>query len=277
MMKAQELVNRCVDIAKNYKTVYMWGAIGFPVTNAAIDSKAAQYPSWYTADKKARFRALVGKGYFGFDCIGMIKSVLWGWDGNASATYGGAKYASNGVPDLSADGTIKHCKNVSTDFSHVPVGAALWCSGHIGVYIGNGLGVECTPIWDNGVQITAVGAMGAKSGYHTRNWVKWGLLPWVDYSAQSDSADTDEGDDDMTKERFYELFKEAMKEYRAELQTNECGTWSRADREWAINNGIIAGSPNEDGTPNYMWQDFITREATVALLHRLDKLIEGEK
>ena len=273
MMKAQELVSRCVDIANNYKTVYMWGAIGFPVTNTMIDSKAAQYPDWYTAEKKAKFRSLVGKGYFGFDCVGMIKSVLWGWDGDASATYGGAKYASNGVPDLSANGTIQQCRNVTTDFTGVQVGAALWCPGHIGVYIGNGLGVECTPIWKNGVQITAVSKLGAQSGYHTRGWTKWGLLPWVDYTEQNIAPDVD-GDDDMTKERFYELFVEAMKEYRASLQTNECGAWSRADREWAINNGIIAGSVGDDGVPNYMWQDFITREATVALMHRLDTLIE---
>ena len=275
MMKAQELVNRCIDIAKNYNTVYMWGAIGFPVTNASINSKAQQYPSWYTPARIAKFRSLIGQDYFGFDCVGMIKSVLWGWNGNRSASYGGAKYASNGVPDLSADGTIKVCRNVSTEFKDVPVGAALWCSGHIGVYIGNGLGVECTPAWKNGVQITAVSAMGAKPGYNTRKWTKWGLLPWVDYSEQT-STDVGDGDDEMTKEKFYEMFLEAMKEYRASLQTNECGAWSRADREWAINNGIIAGSVGDDGQPNYMWQDFITREATIALMHRLNNKIEGK-
>ena len=42
--------------------------------------------------------------------------------------------------------------------------------------------MECTPAWKNGVQITAVGNIGSKSGYPTRYWTKHGKLPWVDYS-----------------------------------------------------------------------------------------------
>ena len=70
---------------------------------------------------------------------------------------------------------------VSTDFSNVAVGEALWCEGHIGVYIGNGLGVECTPRWDNKVQITAVANIGKKSGYNARTWTKHGKLPYIEY------------------------------------------------------------------------------------------------
>ena len=40
-----------------------------------------------------------------------------------------------------ADTMITKCANVSTDFSHVEIGEALWCEGHIGVYIGNGQSV----------------------------------------------------------------------------------------------------------------------------------------
>ena len=53
-------------------------------------------------------------------------------------------------------------------------GVAVWMEGHIGVYIGDGLAVECSPRWDNCVQITAVGNIGKKSGYNTRMWTKWG-------------------------------------------------------------------------------------------------------
>ena len=56
-----------------------------------------------------------------------------------------ASYAVNGVPDIGADTMITKCKGVSTNFSNVEVGEALWCSGHIGVYIGGGLAVECSP------------------------------------------------------------------------------------------------------------------------------------
>ena len=41
-MKASELVQKHVDVAKNYKTVYMWGVFGAPVTEQLIREKAAQ-------------------------------------------------------------------------------------------------------------------------------------------------------------------------------------------------------------------------------------------
>jgi N-acetyl-anhydromuramyl-L-alanine amidase AmpD len=44
--------------------------------------------------------------------------------------------------------------------------------GHCGVYIGDGKVVESTPIWKNGVQITALSA---------RKWLKHGKLPYVEY------------------------------------------------------------------------------------------------
>ena len=82
---------------------------------------------------------------FGFDCSGLIKGILWGWDGLPTATYGGAKYTSNGVPDISADQMITKCSGVTTDFSNIEIGEAVWMPGHIGIYIGDGLAVECTP------------------------------------------------------------------------------------------------------------------------------------
>ena len=56
---------------------------------------------------------------------------------------------------------------------------------HIGIYIGDGLCVECTPAWKNCVQITAVGNIGTKSGYNTRTWKKHGKLPYVDYTTKA--------------------------------------------------------------------------------------------
>lgn len=183
MMTASELVKKHLDVANRYKTVYMWGCFGSPVTDQIIRDKAAQYPDWYTAEKQAQLRALIGRGYYGFDCVNLTKGILWGWSGNASAYYGGAKYASAGVPDVSADAAIKLCRDVSTDFSRLEAGEALWMPGHWGVYIGDGLAVECTPIWDNGVQITCVGNLGTKTGYNVRRWTKHGKMPWVRYGA----------------------------------------------------------------------------------------------
>lgn len=186
-----EFAAKCKAVATGYKTVYMWGSIGGPVTESLISGRAAQYPSWYNAARLALFRSLIGKGYFAFDCVNLAKGILWGWDGDASAAHGGSNYLSNGVPDLSANEMIKHCIGVSTDFSGcIPVGAALWMEGHFGIYLGDGLGVECTPKWANGVQITAVGNIGKKSGYNTRVWTKWGWIPYVTYVSEELDAET---------------------------------------------------------------------------------------
>lgn len=76
---------------------------------------------------------------------------------------------------------IGKCTDVTTDFSSIEVGEAVWMSGHIGVYIGNGLCVECTPRWSDGVQITAVHNIGKITGYNGRTWTKHGKLPHVNY------------------------------------------------------------------------------------------------
>lgn len=109
---------------------------------------------------------------FGFDCVGLIKGVLWGWNGDDKDIYGGAKYASSRVPDINADTMIARCSDISTDFSNVQIGEAVWIPGHIGVYIGDGKVVESTPQWRNGVQITS-----------KRKWQKHGKLSYINYSA----------------------------------------------------------------------------------------------
>ena len=83
---------------------------------------------------------------------------------------------------------IGKCSHLSSNFSTIEVGELLWTEGHVGIYIGDGLGVECTPKWKGGVQITAVGNIAAKPGYNTRMWSKHGKLPYVSYSASSKPA-----------------------------------------------------------------------------------------
>ena len=122
---------------------------------------------------------------FGFDCVCLIKSILWGWKGDVNKTYGGASYTSNGVPDVGADTMMNYCTDVSKDFSNIQIGEVVHMSGHIGIYIGDGLAVECTPIWKDGVQITAVGNIGAKNGYNKRTWTNHGKLNFIEYSQET--------------------------------------------------------------------------------------------
>ena len=184
---AVELANECKRIADNYKTLYVMGCFGAPMTAA----NKARYTKNHEYNMKAARKKLIMEATadtFGFDCCGLIKGILWGWDGDTQRVYGGATYASNGVPDIGADGMMRVFINSSTDFSKIEIGEAVWTDGHIGVYIGNGLAVECTPKWDDDVQITACN--NARSGYHRRDWKKHGRLPWVSYTGVTEDVKT---------------------------------------------------------------------------------------
>lgn len=181
MMKSSELVSKVIDIAKNYKTLYVMGCFGSPMTPANKTRYTQNHSYNKGADRVAMINA-ASVDTFGFDCVNLIKGVLWGWCGDKSKSYGGAKYAVNGVPDIGADTMIGKCKDASsTGWDKLDPGEVVWTTGHIGVYIGNGLAVECTPKWKNCVQITAVGNIGKKPGYNARTWKKHGHLPYVTY------------------------------------------------------------------------------------------------
>lgn len=79
-------------------------------------------------------------------------------------------------------------------------------------------------------------------------------------------------DEEMT----YDQFKTFMKQYRQELQDNDCGAWSKEDRDWAISTNLIKGVGEIDGEPNYAWMDFLTREQAATLFHRLAQYLGKE-
>lgn len=185
MMKNTELVAKLKDIATNYKTLYVMGCFGAPMN--ATNKK--RYTTNHTYNMDATRTAMINAASndtFGFDCVCLIKGVLWGWNGDKSKVYGGATYKSNDVPDIGADQIITVCSDVSTDFSKITVGELVWMSGHVGIYIGDGLAVECTPKWGNKVQITACNC--SKSGYNRRDWTKHGKLPYVAYNTAQESS-----------------------------------------------------------------------------------------
>ena len=96
---------------------------------------------------------------------------------------------SNDVPDIGADGmfTRMYVKNISKDFANIKKGAIVHMSGHVGVYIGDGMVVECSPKWENKVQLTVLGNLNSiyrKTG-NIRMWDEYGYLPCIDYSEES--------------------------------------------------------------------------------------------
>ncbi len=178
VMTNKELAQKLKEVATKYKTLYVMGCFGAPMN----ETNKKRYCNNHSYNKQAARQKMImaaSADTFGFDCVCLIKGLLWGWNGNANKTYGGAGYAINGVPDIGADTMITKCSELSTNFNDIEVGEAVWMSGHIGVYIGDGLAVECTPKWKNCVQITACNC--SKSGYNRRNWTKHGKLPYVEY------------------------------------------------------------------------------------------------
>lgn len=205
-MTAKEFVDKLVDVANNYKTLYVLGCFGAPLNaknkerytnNQTYNGKPVdkyvgmvngvpQYVKEMTAEGKQRKPMIMAAtdDTFGFDCVCLIKGILWGWNGDKTRTYGGAGYAINNVPDVGANTMkTKYLQGVSTNFNNILVGEAVWMDGHIGVYIGNGQVVECTPKWENKVQITNLGNVGNKTGNY-RMWTAHGRLPWIDYNAK---------------------------------------------------------------------------------------------
>ena len=208
-MNSADFIAKALSIARDYKTSYIWGGLGSPITDESLTRAANAYAKntekgWIDA---ARRYAGNPKAFY-FDCVGLIKAILWGWSGDSARTYGGATYPTmnqvlaGACPDISADGMISICSGVSTDFSGIAPGAAVWTTGHIGIYVGGGLAVECTPAWKNGVQITAVANIGSKSGYNARKWKKWGKIPYVTYKEEID----------MSNEELKALIRQTVKE-----------------------------------------------------------------
>jgi len=118
-----------------------------------------------------------------FDCVILIKALLWGWNENKNVAHGGAVYLSNGVPDVDADTLITLCENVSSDFNNITAGELLWMDGHVGVYIGNGKVIECTAGWEGKVLYSEIGNDGRRSrnGVQIGYWKKHGKLPYIEY------------------------------------------------------------------------------------------------
>lgn len=176
----KELAEAVKKIATSYKTLYVMGCFGAPL-KAEHKERYCKNCSYNKQPARTAMIKAASADTFGFDCVCLIKGVLWGWSGNVNHGYGGAKYESNGVPDSDCNVIFDKCSGKTTDFSKIEIGEAVWLQGHIGVYIGDGLAVECTPSWKNGVQITAVANIGTKAGYSSRRWTKHGKLPYVTY------------------------------------------------------------------------------------------------
>ncbi len=176
-MTTAQFVDKLKDIALNYKTLYVMGCFGAPM-NEENKKRLINHHEYNAKPERVEKINEATSDTFGYDCSCLIKGVLWGWNGDVNANDGGAIYKSNNVPDIDADKMIEVALDVSDDFTDIEVGEITWLKDHVGIYIGDGLCIECSPKWSDGVQITACNT--DVEGYNRRDWKLHGRLPFVE-------------------------------------------------------------------------------------------------
>lgn len=256
VMNASDFVKKAKDIANNYKTLYVMGCFGSPM-NATNKKRYTTNNAYNRQPSRTKMINNATSDTFGFDCVCLLKGIFWGWNGNKNATYGGAYYPSKNhpseVPDVNANTMFdKYCTNKSSDFSNIEAGEFVWMEGHIGVYIGNGLAVECTPAWKNKVQITAVGNIGKKSGYNTRTWKKHGKSIFLNYdvkeTSQTPSNSSPNGSNLNENTKYYKMYTGKSNSLVDALKSQKINSSFSYRRKIAKANGIklYLGTANQN-------------------------------
>lgn len=195
-MKASKFVEIAKNIATKEKTLYIMGCFGAPMNAKNKKRYSNNYPYNRQASRTNKINSATSDT-FGFDCIGLIKGILWGFNSNVNSTYGGASYCSNNVPDMNESTMInKYCTEVSTNFKNILVGELVYTTGHIGIYIGDNLVVESSPLWKDGVQITTISNIEPKKGYNSRKWISHGKCKFIEYDIKETISH------DTTNEKF---------------------------------------------------------------------------
>ena len=179
MMKVNDYLDKAKMIADTCATMYMQGGHGHSLTwNNTFNELIRDY-SWNTkheAELREQFDVLKKDHPFAFDCCGLIKGIIWGFDADYGEYGGGTVYQSNGLLDNNAEGLLEHYGyDVSDKFDYIMPGEMLYMKGHCGIYMGDGKVIEATPKWQSKVQWTLLS---------DRKWLKHCKLSVIDYSKE---------------------------------------------------------------------------------------------
>lgn len=167
-------------IALNTKTLYIKGGFGLTLNKKGKERAINSYE--YNRKRAEKINAMPNDSS-GFDCCGLPKGCAGGYTGDVKKVYGGTIYNSDhtlgkdhDIPDVNEKGLIDICLNVNkckkVKYPDIPELSLLWMTGHCGIYMGDNKVIESTPSGSDGVQVTE---------YDSKNWMKHGLLPFVDY------------------------------------------------------------------------------------------------
>ena len=150
---------------------YVWGTYGEVLTESMLNGKVSQYPDEVgSKEEYIRTHWLGGRTA---DCIGLIKGYGW-----YDCESGSIAYGTNGMPDIGADTMYENATEKGTidTLPEIP-GLALWHSGHIGIYIGDGKVIHAANT-QAGVIISDV------SGSGFTHWLK---IPYITYTENTES------------------------------------------------------------------------------------------
>ncbi|MBE6910587.1 MAG: hypothetical protein E7474_13605 [Ruminococcaceae bacterium] len=144
---------------------YVWGSFGYVLTEQQLQQLKAQYP-----EMVGGYESIIRSKWLGgrtTDCVGLIKSYGW-FDPDELKI----KYGTNGMPDVGAN-AMYYSATVKGTIDTIPEvpGLAVWCNGHIGVYVGNGEVVEARG--------TSSGVVRTKLA--ERHFTHWLQVPYIRY------------------------------------------------------------------------------------------------
>ena len=146
---------------------YVWGTFGQVLTEQLLRQKIRQYPK-----EVGGYENFIRNNWLNkktVDCVGLIKSYLWHYDG---------KIKYNPAQDKSADMMFDLAKDrgpIST-LPEIP-GLCLWKPGHIGIYTGYGQVIEAHGT-KYGVIQTPIEGSGSTA------WTHWLKCPYISYASE---------------------------------------------------------------------------------------------
>lgn len=151
---------------------YVYGTYGNVLDEAAITSKAAQYPDEVGGNEEFIRQNWLGRRTA--DCVGLIKGYGW-----FNAETQAIEYCTNGMPDIGADAMYNSATEKGTidTIPEIP-GLAVWHEGHIGIYIGNGKVIQAANT-KAGVILTDLGSTA---------WTHWLKVSYINYINESEDA-----------------------------------------------------------------------------------------
>ena len=164
------LVKHCKNALK-LKTVYMWGGLFREVTADYINylSGVPAYKRQYPDSRVKTLKSLVGKGYYGCDCIGLVKSYYFGGVGIKANAKGYVTSKDMGV------GTMYNAAKIKGKIATMPKkeGVLVMTSdfGHVGVYVGGNKVIECT--------LSKFGDGVVQTNFSDRSWAYWCQCPFL--------------------------------------------------------------------------------------------------